>query len=233
MKIIFTILLAALLGWFPASAQKKDSGKQVHIKAEREINGETVKIDSVFGSKKEADAYLESQGFEAPPMPPAPPAVKGKRAPMPPSPPGNADRSNRKRVEIRKDNSDEKEYVYAYTISQDIDSLVETKLKRAFDLEIPEFDGDFEFHHGSPGRKMVMRTHAGNMNSYRLEFSMPESGTAKITVQGENGKMLYEENLEGVQGDFTREFDLDKYKGATLQLNVQSGKSKQSRKLVL
>lgn len=227
------MMLAALLGWSPAQAQKKENAKQVHIKAEREINGETVKIDSVFDSKKEADAYLESQGFEPPPTPPSPPAVKGKRAPLPPSPPGSADKSIRKRVDIRKDNSGEKEYVYAYTLSRDIDSLVETKLKHAFDFEIPEFDGDFEFHHGSPGRKMVMRTHAGNMNSYRLDFSMPESGTAKITVQGENGKMLYEENLEGVQGDFTREFDLDKYKGATLQLNVQSGKSKQTRKLVL
>ena len=236
MKNILTIVVAVLLGCSPLFAQKKESGKKVHIKAEREINGETVKIDSVFDSKKDADAYLESKGFEpppAPPVPPSPPRVRGAKSPLPPPPPAGQNKSVRKRVEVRNDSDDEKEYVYAYTINENIDSVVENNLRLARDFDFPEFDGDFNFHHDGPGNKMMMRTHASNRNNYTLEFSMDEPGTAKITVQGENGKMLYEENLEGVQGEFRRDFNLEKYKGATLQLNVQSGKSKQTRKMVL
>lgn len=233
MKNLLILSMLAFIGWSPANAQKKNSSEKVHVKIEEEVNGETIKIDSVFNSKKEADAYLKSQGVDIP-EPPAPPRAPSARVPGPPSPPPapGASRKMKKEVTVTGDGDGSKSYAYVYsTDDDDFDSLIDKKMVKV--MRMGDMDMDFRMDGFDGAHGFNFHNRMKPDNSYRLEFSMPEPGTAKITVQGKDGKTLYDESLDGVEGNFHRDFDLEKYAGATLQLNVTSGKTKQTRKMVL
>ena len=166
---------------------------------------------------------------------PVPSAPGVPRPPVPPDAPQSTNVKKKVIIHSEAGNPDEKHIAFSYSFNDDsLQNIIEMNLDKVMAFELPDFDQDFHFESENDGehRKVMLKAEKP-VNSYRLEFNLDEPGNAKISVQGKDGKMLYEESLESVEGYFHRDFDLQKYAGATLQLNVQSGKSKQSRKVIL